>query len=256
MKMKMKMKTIFGLGLLALARLAGAQEAAATPYRPTLSNPAELSAPGWLEVEMGVARSKGGENRWQNNRPYTLKYAFSEDFGVMLSGDLHVRQVDLTGEKTAGQGDRTLVFKQRFGASEDQAFGLEWGAKLATAASGIGSGKADYVVNGIYSIDVAAVRIDANLGATRLGLQEKGLGRSQYNWSAAVSKEVMPKWTVAGELSGTARQGKNGASQFLAAASYAVNKQLVLDAGTAAGISRMAPDWSVFAGLTWLVKAL
>lgn len=250
----MKLKLIFSLGLLVFTHLAGAEEIVATPYRPTLSNPAELSAPGWLEVEMGVARSKGGENQRQNNQPHTLKYAFSQDFGVMLLGDFRVNQVDATGRETAGQGDNTLIFKHRFGASEGQAFGLEWGAKLDTAAIGIGSGKTDYILNGIYSVDVGEVRIDANLGATWLGLQEDGLGRHQYNWSVAVSKEVMPKWTLAGELSGTARQGKSAASQFLAAASYAVNNKLVVDFGAAAGISRIAPDWSVFAGVTWLVR--
>ena len=137
----MKLKIIFSLGLLAFTHLAGAEEIVATPYRPTLSNPAELSAPGWLEVEMGVARSNGGENQWQNNQPYTLKYAFSRDFGVMLLGDFRVNQIDATGQETAGQGDSTLIFKHRFGASEGQAFGLEWGAKLDTAATGIGSGK-------------------------------------------------------------------------------------------------------------------
>jgi hypothetical protein len=252
----MTMKAILALGLLAFTHLAGAEEIAATPYRPTLSNPAELPVPGWLEVEAGVARSKGGDNQWQDNAPYTLKYAFSEDFGVLLGGDFRVRQTDFAGQQTAGHGDNTLIFKHRFAVREGQAFGLEWGAKLPTAATGVGSGKTDAIVNGIYSVDVGAVRIDANLGLTRLGLQEEGLGRYQQNWSMAVSKEVVPKWTLAGELSGTSRQGQGAASQFLAAASYAVSNRVVVDFGAAAGISKSAPNWSVFAGATWLVGAL
>lgn len=251
--MKIGMRLGLGFGLLACTYLAGAEEITATPYRPTISNPAELPAVGWLEVEMGVVRSKGGENQWQNNQPYTLKYAFSQDFGILLSGDLRVNQVDAVGQQTAGQGDNILIFKHRFGASEGQAFGLEWGTKLDTATTGLGSGKSDYILNGIYSVDVGEVRIDTNFGATWLSLREEGLGRYQFNWAVAASKELMPKWTVAAELSGTARHGKNDTTQFLTAASYAITNKLMVDFGVAAGISGIVPNWSVFAGVTWLV---
>jgi len=32
----------------------------ATPYRPTVSNPATLSEPGWLEMELGWQTTKSG----------------------------------------------------------------------------------------------------------------------------------------------------------------------------------------------------
>lgn len=248
------MKIPFGMALLVLTPLAVAEEVSATPYRPTISNPAELSAPGWLEVEMGLARTRGGENQWQNNQPYTFKYAFTRDFGIVLGGDVRVNQIDVTGQEIAGGGDNTVLFKHRLDAGAGQAFGLEWGAKFDTSTPGIGSGKQDYILNGIYSVDVDEVRIDANLGATWLGLWEEGLGRRQYNWAVALSREVMPRWNLSGELSGFSRQGKSATSQALAALSYAVNDRLVLDFGVAAGTSQNAPDWSAFAGATWLVS--
>ena len=87
--------------------LAGS-EPAATPYRPTVSNPAELSAPGWLEMEAGVARSKGGGNAWQNDTPWLAKLAFSEDFGVLIGGDAWTRQTDASGAAHSGFGDTSL----------------------------------------------------------------------------------------------------------------------------------------------------
>ena len=42
---------------------AWAEEPAATPYRPTVSNPAALSAPGYFELELGALSAKGGEAR-------------------------------------------------------------------------------------------------------------------------------------------------------------------------------------------------
>ncbi len=235
--------SILCLSLLAAANLALADEVTATPYRPTVSDPAEMSAPGWLEVEGGVARSKGSDNSWQNNQPYTLKYAFTEDFGVMLTGDFRVSQVDASGQKTAGRGDNILLLKHRFGATDDHAFGVEWGVKFANGATGISSGAQDYIFNGIYSVDIGKVRVDSNLGVTRLGLKEDGLGPQQYNWAVAVSREVFPQWTLAGELSGTSRHGMSATDQFLVAASYAVSNKVVVDFGAAAGYQPDCAGW-------------
>jgi hypothetical protein len=227
-------------------------EPAATPYRPTISNPAELSAPGWLEVEAGLARTKGGGAAWQNNTPWLLKLAFTEDFGIMLGGDVNARQKDAEGAVLRGRGDTSLAFKHHWKVDDDSAFGLEWGAKFATAADGIGSGKQDYGFVGIYSRDIGSIRIDANLGATRLGLLEEGLARHQYPWAVAVSSAVSEDWTLAVEVAGVYRRGAAASTQFLAAASYSVTKRLVLDCGVASRLSEGAPRWSAFAGVTYL----
>src|SRR5437016_3240382 len=41
--------------------LLAADEPAATPYRPSVSTPAALSEPGWLEGELGWQRTSGGD---------------------------------------------------------------------------------------------------------------------------------------------------------------------------------------------------
>ena len=253
------------LGLLAALGLAStllyptpasAEAPAATPYRPSVANPAELPAPGWLEVEAGAVRTQGGDAAREDSLPYTLKYAFSPDFGVLLGGDARVRQIDVDGSRSSGRGDTTLIFKHRLHAGQDAAWGLEWGAKFDTAARDLGSGKNDYLLTGIYSVDVADLRIDTNLGATWLGLREPGLGRWQYGWAVSLSSEVIPGWTLAAELSGELRRGAPDNTQFLAAASHSLSRRLVVDFGAAAGLNREAADWSFFAGLTWLATGL
>jgi hypothetical protein len=243
--------------LLYAAYPAWADEApSATPYRPTVSNPAELSAPGWLEMEAGLARSKGGGAVWQSNTPWLLKLAFTDDFGVMLGGDLHVRQTDADGAVLRGHGDSTLAFKHRWAVSEDLAFGLEWGAKFATATRGLGSDKTDAGFTGIVSQDIGKYRIDANLGMTRLGLAELGLARQQYPWAAAVSRPAGENWTLALETAGVYRRGAPASSQLLAAASYGVTKRLVLDFGAATRLSEAGPQWLAFVGATYLTAKL
>src|SRR5947209_5000939 len=73
-----------------------------TPYRPTVSNPAALSAPGFLELEAGVARSHDDTDTRLLSVPYLLKYAFSENFGVVIGGDAYLDQKDAAGNQITG----------------------------------------------------------------------------------------------------------------------------------------------------------
>ncbi|HEY2463086.1 MAG TPA: hypothetical protein VGI32_03430, partial [Steroidobacteraceae bacterium] len=80
------------LALAVITNAAGADAIAAevpvvTPYRPSVSTPAALSAPGWLETEAGVLSSDGGEPARRESLPYTFKYAFSPDWGIRLQGE-------------------------------------------------------------------------------------------------------------------------------------------------------------------------
>jgi hypothetical protein len=236
-----------------LAGAALASEPAATPYRPTLSNPAELSAPGHLELEAGWQRETGGGER-RAAVPWLAKYAFSEDFGLLLGGEAAVWLRDAAGVRSSGHGDVSLALKFRRPLDGTSALGLEVGARLATASDGLGSGRNDYTVNGIYSGDFGPLRGDLNLGYTRLGDVPAGEGRDEAAWAIALSRALGVHWGAAAELSGTARRGARPASQFLAAVSYSVSPTLVLDAGAATALGGGAPDWTAFLGFTWLPR--
>lgn len=238
------------------ACLAEPSEASVTPYRPTVSNPAALSAPGWLEVEFGANRQTPGDGSRRTSYPFLMKYAFDEDFGMLLGGDAHVRAVDNLGATSAGRGDTTFQFKHRWGLSgSDAALGLEWGIKAPTAPDTLGTGKADYLVNGIYSRGFGNYTLDLNLGLTRLGSAPVG-GTTQVNWAGSLSREIAPGWSVAGELSGSGRRGQRGDGQALVAVGYAISPRVVLDAGFSVGTTRNAPDRSVFLGVSFLVERI
>ncbi len=242
----------------ALAQIAGTQavlaaEPAATPYRPTLSNPAELSAPGYLELEAGWQRETGGGER-RAALPWLAKYAFSEDFGVLLGGEAAVWLRDPAGVRRNGQGDMSLTLKFHRALAETSALGLEVGARLDTAANGLGGGRSDYTINGIYSGDFGPLRGDLNLGVTRLGSTAAGEGRDEAAWALALSRNLGGPWGAAVELSGTARRNARPTSLFLAAVSYAVSPTLVLDFGAATALTRVGPDLGLFLGFTWLPR--
>lgn len=241
--------TLTGMENTALAT----NEPSATPYRPTVSTPANLSEPGWLELETGGQRTRSGDSVRRDSISYTLKYAFARDWGIRVGGDAWVRQLGTDGSKLSGFGDTAVIAKRRFSLNENATFGLEGGVNLPTAKDGLGRGKTDYLVTGIYSADWHYYHTDLNLSATRLGQITDGESRVQAAWAASLSRALGDRWSVAGEFSGTYRRSVPSSAQFLVAASYNYSKRIVFDAGTAFGLNRVSPDWSVFAGMTMLI---
>jgi len=254
MRGNFQMSVVLLCGVLTANAWAG-EEPSVTPYRPTVSNPAALSQPGWLEVEAGWNSSRDTDNNSRGNLPYLLKFAFTENLGVLLGGDAYINQTDAAGDQLSGAGDTLLLLKQKWDAG-NSAFGLEYGFKSPTAKEGLGNGKTDYLLNGIYSTELSGHAIDLNLNLTVLGESQAGEARQQWGWATTVSRPLSDTWGIAAELSGYTREGTAAASQFLGAVSYAMNRRVVWDAGFSVGITPAAPMWGVFAGVSVLTAKL
>ncbi|MGB8339503.1 MAG: transporter [Burkholderiales bacterium] len=233
------------------AKVCRAEELAATPYRPSASTPAALSAPGWLELELGGQRLKDGDAR-RDSIPYTLKLAFTPDWGIRVGGEASIRDRSADGSTTTGFGDTSVIAKYRGSISDASAFGIEAGFKYPTARNELGSGKSDTLFNFIYSADDGSYHVDVNLATTRLGAFDNGQSRWRTGWAAALSNSLNDKWGVTGEFSGTYQKGAASTLQFLAALSYAANKRTVFDAAVAKGLASAATDVSLFFGVTFL----
>lgn len=242
----------------AAASFAADAEPAATPYRPSVSSPAALSEPGWLDVEFGWQCTGGGGDKTRESFPVTAKLAFNRDWGVVIGSELGVRRTDLSDAVFTGMGDTTFLLKHRIPTPDENiAWGLAAGFKSPTAKDTLGSGKTDAIITGIFSADFPANNhLDANLTATRVGAYASGEGRTQYGWAAALSHSLDEKWSVFGEPSGTYRRGTPSTSQLLLGASYSYSKRLVFDFAAARGLSSAAPDWQVMGGLTALLGRL
>lgn len=257
--MKMRRSSMAALGLFVGAAAfadddaANPDDPAVVPYRPSVSTPAQLSAPGWLELEAGALRAGGPEHgASRTSIPYTLKLAFTPDWGVRVGGEAWVRQVDGDGSSAiTGAGDTSLVLKRRFAVSEATAWGLELGETFATGGPTLGLGHAATTVNGIFSSDFApGWHTDINLNETRLGAAAGQPSGWLTGWAAAFSRQLDERWGAVGEFSGTHETATPNTAQFLVAASYAVSNAAVLDFGAAAGLTRASAHNQVFAGIT------
>ena len=164
-----------------------------------------------------------------------------------------MRQKNADGSTLSGLGDAAVIMKRRFALDENTAFGTEGGVNLPAAKDGLGNGKTDYVITGIYSASLGVFHADLNLSATRVGQVGDGESRMQTAWAASISRPFGERWGVAGELSGTLQKGAPSTAQFLLAESYNYSKPFVFDTGTAIGLNHASPDWSVFAGMTMLI---
>jgi len=242
-----------GLAIAALACMGAAHAdddggPAVVPYRPSVSTPAQLSTPGWLELEAGGLRAGDG-GAVRTTLPYTLKLAFTPDWGLRVGGDAWVRQAGPGGSQTS-VGDTSVVLKRRFAASDATAWGLELGETFPTARDSVGIGHAQTTINGIFSSDFApAWHTDINVNETHV-TDSRQPGAWQTGWAAAVSRNLSEAWGAVGELSGTHQPGTPNQAQFLAAASWSESNAAVFDFGAARGLNDASPRWQVFAGVT------
>jgi hypothetical protein len=231
-------------------------EPSVTPYRPTVSNPADLSAPGWLEGEFGGLRTLNEDHSRNDSAPWLLKYAFDENHGLLVGGNAYLSSQAPGAPSRSGFGDTSIEWKQRFPLNAKAAFGIEAGLVIPTAAGVLGVGKPQWLVNGIFSSDLGALHLDLNLGEAHGGDQPANASLWQTTWAAAISAPISGDWGAAFEVSGTHQSGAATQSQALFAFNYNVSHRLSLDAGGSYDLARRAHDRGFFAGATVLLGKL
>jgi hypothetical protein len=234
----------------------GTSEPTVTPYRPTVSNPTDLSAPGWFELETGGLHVHGADGTRTDTLPWLLKYAFTEDSGLLFGGNAVERMRTPGSSWSSGVGDSLIEWKQRFALREGAAFGFEAGVSVPTAPHGLGIGKPAWIVNGIFSADLGANHLDLNLGGTRNTLKQAHTSLWRNAWAAALSHPLGETFGVAVELSGTAQRGAGATHQVLAALNYNLSRRVVFDCGATYNLDHAAHDRGVFAGGTFLLGKL
>ncbi|MFZ4503207.1 MAG: hypothetical protein D4R63_10985 [Methylococcaceae bacterium] len=246
------MRLLLFLLLTLLPLLAISEQLMVTPYRPTISNPAELSALRHLEVEFGAQSIQTGQTVERNSLPFLLKYPFAEQWGLMVGGEAWINARDQEGT-VSGFGNTTVMLKHYQQLSQTLAVGIEAGASLPSARSSLGQGRTDYLTNLIVSQDIADLRIDINAGVTRRGFKPAGGERFMYSWAIAASQMFTQRWGLAGEFSGVLAEQQAASTQFLTSFNYQVTPQVMLDFGGTVGMTEATDEYVIFTGVSWLI---
>lgn len=224
----------------------------ATPNRPTVTNTAETTQYGVLEIEFGI---------YSAARQQALQ-------GLLKFGLLHDVELDWAGNPWqhdasahyVGVGDDYPGIRWRFlhQAKRRPTVTVEYSAKLPTAGPVEGSGEVDHIVTLLASKDLPArFHVDANLGYAFLGRTGGGF---DHTWqpTGTLSYALTTKWQLALEFSGATRANAAtpAVTQNLWAVSYSLRPRLVLDSAVQFRLAGNVPGAVYLGGFTYSIADL
>lgn len=223
----------------------------ANPNRPTVSNPADITQYGVLEMEYGITAAEGGQELGG-----LIKFAAGHDFELRID---NVPFQNNSVDSVSGFGDLGLGFQYRFlrQSGNVPSMAVAYSLKVPTASSGLGSGKYDHQIIYLVSKDLGGFHADFNVDFEFLGRE----GQSGHDIVAAPALAVshsFGRFTIAGEISGTSRQNDSTPSTVstLWALSYNVSSRCVLDTAVSFGLKGDVLDRTYLAGITFSIAKL
>ena len=221
----------------------------ATPNRPTVTNTAETTQFGVLELEFGISAATQ-----QQSLQGLLKFGLLRDVELDWAGNPWQHDAAI---HYVGVSDNTVGFRWRFlhQAKRQPTLTVEYSAKLPSAGLGEGSGEVDHIVTLLASKDLPRrFHIDVNLGYAWLG---RAGGGFDHNWlpTGTLAYSLTNKWQLAMEFSGATRANAvtPAVTQNLWAVSYTLRPRLVLDTAVQFRVAGDVPRVVYLAGFTYSI---
>jgi len=229
----------------------------ANPARPTVSTPATLTPPGYLQFEtgaLGAQISPEFTTRFGVNQVTKLTVTNRLEFFAQTEPFVHSR--DLSDKEIhAGEVFGGVQAVLLSGNEHRPTISVSYIRRLYESPApelDIGTFRQSALL--LVSWDLWGFHADANgifseQSAIPLGRARRG----QYGQTLSVS-HPLKKFTISGELwHFTQPLLRGNAVGNLWAVSYPVRKNLVLDAGFNRGITSTSTQWEGFAGFTYLL---
>jgi hypothetical protein len=223
----------------------------ATPNRPTVTNTAETTQLGVLELEYGISAAAQ-----QQSLQGLLKFGLLRDVELDWAGNPWQHDAAL---HYVGVSDNNIGLRWRFlhQTKRQPTLTMQYSAKIPTAGPIEGTGEKDHIVTLLGSKDFPRqFHLDANLGYQRLGRA----GGFDQNWlpDFALAYALTEKWGIAMEFSGATRGGTAtpAVTQNLWAVSYTVKPRLVLDSAVQFRVIGSVPRVVYLGGFTYSIADL
>ena len=221
----------------------------ATPNRPTVTNTAETTQLGVLEIEFGVRCAAKLQDL-----DGLLKFGLLRDVELDWSGNPWQHDAVV---HYVGVSDNNVGFRWRFlhQGIRKPTVTIQYSAKLPSAGSVEGSGETDHSIILLASKDLPkSFHIDANLGYALLGRPRGGF---DHSWlpTGTLSYSLTDNWALSLEFSGATRPNAvtPGVTQNLWAVSYRLRPRLVLDSAVQFRITGNVPQVVYLGGLTYSI---
>ena len=187
--------------------------------------------------------------------PFNVRLGLTPEFeiGVFVTPHVHVTERLRNGPKTTtrGLGDTTLRAKFNFRGNDggDTVLGLIADMKLPTASRGLGNDKVEYALALPVAFEVGAGWEGAAM--TSVGMNHLGPRGYQPVWSNTITfaRDLAPDLGGFLELTSAVGDGRHVAT-FNCGLTRALGPGTQLDVGAYIGISRTAPDLTLFVGVS------
>ena len=224
----------------------------ATPNRPTVTNTAETTQFGVLEIEFGISSTAQ-----QQSLQGLLKFGLLRDLELDWAGNPWQHDAAV---HYVGVSDNDVGFRWRFlhQAKRQPTLTVEYSAKLPTAGLVEGSGEVDHIFTLLASKDLPRrFHVDVNLGHAWLGRPGGGF---DHNWlpTGTLAYSLTNKWQLAMEFSGATRANAvtPAITQNLWAVSYTLRPRLVLDSAVQFRVAGDVPRVVYLGGFTYSIADL
>jgi hypothetical protein len=221
----------------------------ANPNRPTVTDPADITQFGVVEIEYGFSAAKRGQTL-----DGLLKFAFARNLELRIGTNTFFHDSD---QHDAGVGDTTVGVQWRIVRQKKTVptIALAYLAKVPTAPVTFGTGKFDHEVKALFSKDFGKLHMDTNLGYVFLKRTDTPGYDHIFIPTLAFSRPVKGKWGATAEVWGITHQNASiqGTTSFLAAAAYQMRPRLVLDSGMNFGLRGDIPRAAFFVGVTYSI---
>ncbi len=229
---------------------------AVNPGRPSITDPAALTAPGWLEAEFGGQKDLDRDRNF--NTPLLLKLTTrSRRLQVRLATDGYVQ----LGDRTDGYGDTYAALQYLFATQDKARFDIAGRVtvKIPTARAALGTKKFDFSALLLASRDFSpALHGDFNLGVSSLSRQDAPGTDTQTLVSASLTFPIAGgRWQYFNELAyQSALAGQRAQVTTMHGFSYAPHRYDVYDVAVQWGVSGDGPVFQLLFGRTFFFGKL
>ena len=236
-----------------------ADSIAASPNRPTVSNPAHLTQYGVLEVEYGWDRTWPQEGLQQTSAGGLLKFGLLCDVEVRWQTTSFLSQTDASATyRTFGDNWLGSDIRIRRQTTRVPALSFGYAIKIPSASTeqGLGTGRVDHAFSILVSKDVVHFNIDFNATEFLIG-RTSGYDANQQ-LALAFTRGIYRGLQFSGEFYGQNRLNEEtpGYVSSLWALTYTIAPRLVIDGGYEAGLTTGGPHRHAFFGATYSIANL
>lgn len=245
---------------------------AADPARPTVTNPAHIPPPGYLQYEQGFVQANDSPNlQRQFSIVQTTKLSLIHHFMLQVQSQPIAHSVLPPATNDTGDlilGAQVLFTDREEGHSRTPTLALAYNRRVRTGTSpDLDIGSYSQGLTFLGSGTNYGIHYDANVVFNEqqsINLAGNAIHRAQFGQSLALTRQLTKNASFSGELwhftqpfLSASRNNfpvdRANAVGLLFAAGYTLRPNLVLDAGFDHGLTSTSTNWQGFAGFTYLL---